>query len=571
MARPAIAPRRMTSCSWRCQPRGRPGAGRGDPRLRPGRLVDRSRSPAGHRTGPAPERRPRPGPAGAAGGRARRGSVGRSRPGRRRPGHARGHPGDGRPHRSGSGPAGPGGRAGRGPGCRREGPDASRVRPLGDRRTAPARRSPTTSGRSPAIRAAGDRVWEARTLNNLSVLHLLLGEPEAAETFVVAAERIFAEEGQPVEAAQARHNRGARRLLPWGPAGVAAPVRRGSGAVRPAGLDDTVELTVDRVKALMTAGLPIEAAEVARDELARARPATDRGGRPAAEPRDGAAGGGRAGGRTTTRGGAGRLPSPAARLVRPTGRADRAAGARGCGAGRPSGGGTARCRSRGCSRPSRPTRPLQAWLLAARLSPSSRVTALRTAAASPHPRLPLVRATGWLAQGARARGRAGDRRGVLAACRRGLDALDRHRATLGSSELRALASGHGADLRGPRPAHGRRRTPAPAAGWSERWRATSLTQPRVRPGERVRGRPARRPARQRPPPAGGPRAGRRRRPARGRAARLEDRCARRCHQAAGAGRGDRHGPEVDRLVGRRRTRVLRRARRGGRTRCTPSW
>ncbi len=59
-----------------------------------------------------------------------------------------------------------------------------------------------------AIRSAGDRVWEARTLNNMSVLHLLLGEPEPAETLVVAAERIFAEEGQPVEAAQARHNRG---------------------------------------------------------------------------------------------------------------------------------------------------------------------------------------------------------------------------------------------------------------------------------------------------------------------------------------------------------------------------
>ena len=39
------------------------------------------------------------------------------------------------------------------------------------------------------------------------------------------------------------------------------------------------------------------------------------------------------------------------------------------------------------------------------------------------------------------------------ACRRGLDALDIHRATLGSSELRALATGYGADLAGLALAH----------------------------------------------------------------------------------------------------------------------
>ena len=56
-----------------------------------------------------------------------------------------------------------------------------------------------------------------------------------------------------------------------------------------------------------------------------------------------------------------------------------------------------------------------------------------------------TRALGWLAA-ARRRELAGDVGGVLRACERGLVALDEHRATLGSQELRALSAGHGADL-----------------------------------------------------------------------------------------------------------------------------
>ena len=124
----------------------------------------------------------------------------------------------------------------------------------------------------------------------------------------------------------------------------------------------------------------------------------------------------------------------------------------------------------------------QAWLLAARLCRATAAASWNRASVYRTHRLPLVRATGWLAQGL-ARESAGDSRGVLTACRSGLDELDRHRATLGSSELRALASRHGADLADLALRTAVQGPPRRLLGWSERWRATSLTQPRVRPGD----------------------------------------------------------------------------------------
>ena len=87
----------------------------------------------------------------------------------------------------------------------------------------------------------------------------------------------------------------------------------------------------------------------------------------------------------------------------------------------------------------------------------------------------IVRALGWYALAQR-RETAGDRRGVLQACDLGLRALDVHQATLGSQELRAVVSGHGAALAelGTRNAM----TSGDARQllrWSERWRANTLT------------------------------------------------------------------------------------------------
>ncbi len=93
----------------------------------------------------------------------------------------------------------------------------------------------------------------------------------------------------------------------------------------------------------------------------------------------------------------------------------------------------------------------------------------------------LARTTAWLAVALQADD-AGESHRVLAACQRGLDALDEHRLAFGGTELRALATGYGAELA----ALGLRHTlgsgrPRQLLIWSERWRATALVAPAVRP------------------------------------------------------------------------------------------
>ena len=67
---------------------------------------------------------------------------------------------------------------------------------------------------------------------------------------------------------------------------------------------------------------------------------------------------------------------------------------------------------------------------------------------------------------------------------RGLRLLDDHRASLGSTELRAQASGHGSEMAdlGIRLALDRAR-PADLLRWAERWRAGALWRRPVVPGE----------------------------------------------------------------------------------------
>ncbi|MBO7941402.1 CHAT domain-containing protein, partial [Streptomyces sp. S9] len=91
------------------------------------------------------------------------------------------------------------------------------------------------------------------------------------------------------------------------------------------------------------------------------------------------------------------------------------------------------------------------------------------------------RMTGWAAQALWARA-TGSGRGVLEACRRGLDVLDDHRMTLGASELRARATAQGAELAAlAQQVSLERGGPRQLLGWSERWRATALSTPPTRP------------------------------------------------------------------------------------------
>ncbi|WP_049576473.1 CHAT domain-containing protein, partial [Nonomuraea sp. SBT364] len=93
----------------------------------------------------------------------------------------------------------------------------------------------------------------------------------------------------------------------------------------------------------------------------------------------------------------------------------------------------------------------------------------------------LSRAVAWLAEALRAEA-AGDSARLMRACRRGLEVLDQHRATLGSTELRAQASAHGAELAALGQRHALRLDrPRLLLSWSERWRATALAVPAVHP------------------------------------------------------------------------------------------
>jgi CHAT domain-containing protein len=93
----------------------------------------------------------------------------------------------------------------------------------------------------------------------------------------------------------------------------------------------------------------------------------------------------------------------------------------------------------------------------------------------------MSRANGWLGEALRAEA-AGQSRRLFAACRRGIEVLDEHRLTLGASELRAQATAHGAELAAIAQRHAARAgRPRLLLAWTERWRATALTVPAVRP------------------------------------------------------------------------------------------
>ena len=93
----------------------------------------------------------------------------------------------------------------------------------------------------------------------------------------------------------------------------------------------------------------------------------------------------------------------------------------------------------------------------------------------------LSRASGWLSAALRAEA-AGQPRSMLSACRRGLEVLDEYRFVLGASELRAQATAHGAELAALAQRYAAQsHRPRLLLTWSERWRATALAVPAVQP------------------------------------------------------------------------------------------
>jgi tetratricopeptide (TPR) repeat protein len=334
------------------------------------------------------------------------------------------------------------------------------------------------------LRRAPDAVWEARAWNIRSLAELAQGRADAAERSILRAGALYREMGQDLEAVHTVHNRAELALCRGDLPGALARYEEAEAGYVALGVVSP-ELAGDRCVALLAAGLSDEAVRVADLALAR----TDLQARHRAQlllwqavgwlgvpdPARAAATAERAG--TLFR-----------RQHRPWWQARaELVGLRA----RYAGGersrrllGTATGVAERLTEVRAEETPL-ALLLAGRLATANgdgSAQRFLTAAAGFRARgAPWTRAVGWLAA-AEDRARTGQAGGVLRACARGLDALEEYQATLGSSELRALATGHGDELSALAVRHVLEHgDPRTLLRWSERWRATALAQPPVRP------------------------------------------------------------------------------------------
>jgi CHAT domain-containing protein len=338
------------------------------------------------------------------------------------------------------------------------------------------------------LRRAGDPLWTARALNARGLVYVAVGSTDRADADFVAAERMFAETSQELESIYTVHNRAVSAHSSGDLPAALSYLDEAASRYRPLNVP-TPALSIDRCAVLLAAGLVGEALAEAdagvRDiervkgrstkraelllvaancALAAAHPeaALDRAQAAYSLFRS------QQNAWWQTQAGlvlaqaqyaAGLVSGP---LLRQANRVAVRLEALGSG------------------------EATQAHLLAGRvaLELGRRADADRhlIAAAQSRRRGPAMsRANGWLSEALRAEA-AGQSRRLLAACRRGLEILDEHRFTLGASELRAQATAHGAELAAIAQRHAARaRRPRLLLAWTERWRATALTVPAVRP------------------------------------------------------------------------------------------
>ena len=333
----------------------------------------------------------------------------------------------------------------------------------------------------PYLRRAGDTMWEARSLTHRAEVFLGLGLPGRASADFARAEELFATSGQEREYATARHNLGLAALIRGDLPEALTYFDEAEKRYDALG-ENFPDLACDRCSALLAAGLAGDAAREADTALGRIPPG---GGIPykRAELLFAASTAALATGDATT---AGERARHARRLFRAQGRAlwearadlvvaeaRYAAGERSASLFNSVERVTAHldaCRA---------GEAMRAHLLAGRLALSiGRATEadrhLEDAAKSRRRRPPLTRSVAWLARALQADA-DGNTRATLAACARGLDALDEHQMTLGATELRAYGTAHGAELALLAQRDALRRGDAHRLlFWSERWRATAL-------------------------------------------------------------------------------------------------
>jgi tetratricopeptide (TPR) repeat protein len=339
-----------------------------------------------------------------------------------------------------------------------------------------------------ALRAADDRLWEARALDYRGFSHLALGGVHRAKADLQRSEELFTATGQDLESTDATVNRGVLALrigdLP------AALTCFDEAADRFGELGEVgTDLSIHRCAALLAAGLPHEAlaeANTAIEQHEQVRgPSTKRAelllngadcALAAGLPESALARADQAGELFTQQGRPWWRAHARLTLVR---------------AGFASGPATdamfrqaKRCvrELAGFNSPELPLARLLVGRIALALGRTAIADQYLAAAARGRRTGPaLSRAVAWLAEALRAEA-AGDPRQLMHACRRGLDVIDEHRGALGSAELRAQGTAHGAELALLGQRHALRRGQSRLLlSWSERWRASALAVPSVLP------------------------------------------------------------------------------------------
>ena len=339
-----------------------------------------------------------------------------------------------------------------------------------------------------AMRAADDQLWEARALQERAVSYLSSGSARHAIADLRRAEELFAKNGQELESVEVTVNRGLVALRLGDLPDALSCFDEAAERLQRLGTSEP-DLSIHRCAALTAAGLATDAlqeADAAIGQLDRIH------GRPTkrAELLLTAATSALAAGQPAV---ALDRATEARRLFDRQGRRWWRAQAQlvQVSAGVEAGPATAallrdagRC-ARALADLSSPNQPL-AELAVGRVALALGRTAvanqhLAAAAAGRRHGSALSRAVAWRAEALRAEA-VGDRRRLMYACRRGLDVIDEYRSMLGSSELRAHTTAHGAELANLGLRHALRLgRPRLILAWSERWRAVALAVPPVHP------------------------------------------------------------------------------------------
>jgi tetratricopeptide (TPR) repeat protein/CHAT domain-containing protein len=339
-----------------------------------------------------------------------------------------------------------------------------------------------------ALRRAGDLMWTARALNARAAVYLAVGSTRRADADFASAGQLSTGAGQELEAIYALHNRGVAAFYSGDlPTALSHLDMAASGYQR---LNVSIpSLAIDRCAVLLAAGLVgdalAEAGSAVREIEHRRGQSTRKAellltaancALAAAEPQT-AQDWAQAAYRLFRSQRSAWWQAHAARVLV---QARFAAGSVSPALLREANRATARLDALGAADAT------QAHLLAGRMAlelgrHDQAERHLLAAAGSRRSSSPMSRAAGWLGEALRAQA-AGNPRRLLSACRNGLAVLDEHRLSFGASELRAQASAHGAELATLAQRYAvRAGRPRLLLSWSERWRATALAVPAVRP------------------------------------------------------------------------------------------